>query len=168
MPDNDSDGRERPVRKKRERQVVRTERTVREGKEAAWLFLRTLSGVLLAAWLLTALFAPPNPLTFSIWLAASWSVGTLIAIWLAYYDGYQTLADSTLYRPALGSSRSLVAFVAGTIVVKTGGTFVLNMFFGTRPYLFDAGLSVFALALAYGLFYGGVLEAFTGGSDRPA
>ena len=162
MSDTDSDRGERQVRPssdrepgRREREVVRKERPVKEGKEEAWLFLRTLSGVLLVAWLVPALFVPPNPFTFFLWLVATWSVGIIVAVWLVYRDGYRTLEASNLYNPRFEAGRALSVFVAGTIVMKIASTLALDVLVGGRPYLVDAGFSALALVVAYLFVYQG-------------
>lgn len=149
-------------------ELVRKEPPVKEGKEQAWRFLRTLSGVLLVAWLLPAMVAPPDPFTFFLWLVPSWSVGILLAVWLVYRDGFSKLAASNLYSPGLAAGRALAFFVGTTLALKLVFTFLTNVLVGSRPYEVDVGLSVVALALAYLAVYQGALARKTGLGDGKA
>ncbi len=146
--DDEADGPERRVQSSRRPPV-------REGREHLWRFLRTLVGLLLLSWLLSALFAPPDPFTFLIALVPQWVLAVPLAWYLVYRDGYDRLRASGLYSPRVPAAQALAAFVAVAVVLKVVTTFALNAAVGNRSYAVDVGLSVLALAVAYALVYVG-------------
>lgn len=142
---------------------------VRPGRERAWRFLRTLVGLLLVAWLVAALVAPPDPTAFLAWLVPAWAAAFPAAWYLVYRDGYATLRTSDRYAPGLPAGTALASFVVVALGLKLAATLALNAAVGDRAHLLDVGVSLLALATAAVAVYGGVLARAAGRSgDRDA
>jgi hypothetical protein len=105
----------------------------RAGYETSWLFLRTLVALLVAAWVVVALFSPPDPLSFLVATAVLWLVGTVGAWWLVYLDGYAWLDAQSWYRPGLSASRALVLFLGIVLALKVAGTVAVDQYVSTLP-----------------------------------
>lgn len=140
---------------------------VRPGRERAWRFLRTLVGLLLVAWLVAALLAPPDPMAFLAWLVPTWAASFPAAWYLVYRDGYAVLRASDRYAPGLPAGTALASFVLSALALKLVATLALDATVGDRAHLLDVGVSLIALAAAAVAVYGGVLARVAGQSaDR--
>lgn len=133
-------------------------------------FLRTLVGLLLVAWLLAALFSPPDPSTFLLYLVPGWVLATVGAAWLVYAGGYRTLRESPAYNPRAPASRATAAFVGVAVVLKVVLTAGADLLLGEAAVGHGEGLVVSAMALvvAYvAVFWAGLLGEVPGTGETP-
>lgn len=132
-------------------------------KERFGRFLRSLLGALTVAWLAVALAAPPDPFTFLLGLVPAWVLGTAVAAWLVYGDGWQRLSASGLFRPALRTSTATLAFVLVAVALKVAATAAANAALGASSvgYTVGVGTSAVAVLLAYAAVF------LTGPDIRP-
>lgn len=124
-------------------------------RERVERFLRTLVGSLTVAWLAVALFSPPKPFTFLLWLVPAWVIATAGAWWLVFRDGWARLEASPLFDPRTTPSKATLLFVGVAALVKVLGTAGANVLFGQSRVGYGLGVSasVLALVVAYGFAF---------------
>jgi hypothetical protein len=120
-------------------------------KERVGRFLRTLLGTLTVASLVVALASPPSPIVFSVLLVPAWLGGMALAAWLVFRDGWDRLAESSLYAPRLRAPTATLLFVGIAVVLKVAGTAGANSLVGEPQVGYGIGLvtSGVALVVAY-------------------
>lgn len=125
-------------------------------KERVGRLLRTLVGLLTVAWLLVAVFVPPDPFTFLLWLVVAWVVAAIAAVWLVYLGGYATLVDSDLYAPGVPASTATGVFVVLALVLKVALTFTADLLLGEQAVGYGEGVAagLVAVCLAYLVVFG--------------
>lgn len=131
------------------------------------LFLRTLVGLLLVDWMVVAMVAPPDPLTFLVWLVPGWVGVFPVAAYLVYFDGYRKIRESPFYQPGdVRPSRTVVWFVVFVLVAKAAFTAVDRFLFGTQSHAVGVAASIAALVAGYVFVYQGVVARALGAAGQ--
>jgi hypothetical protein len=132
-------------------------------RERVGQFLRALVGLFTVAWLVVALFSPPDPFTFLVGLVAGWVVAVPVAAWLVFAGGYRTLRASPAYAPRTSASRAAGSFVLLAVALKLLLTGVANVLLGADAVGYGVGAAVsgVALVVAYAaVFLAGTVGRF--------